>query len=340
MNTGRKVRVLVVDDSAMVREILSRELQRDPGIEVVGTAPDPFVARDKIVALKPDVLTLDVEMPRMDGLSFLDKLMQFHPMPVIVLSSLTQKGSKLAIDMLSAGAVEVLSKPGPAYSVGDMTAELAEKIKSASVAKVSRMASASVVCKALESTTNKVVAVGASTGGTQALQSFLTALPPDAPGLAIVQHMPEHFTRSFAERLNSLCRIEVKEAQTGDTIVPGRALIAPGNFHMLVKRSGATYVAEIKDGPLVSRHRPSVDVLFKSVAAYVGKNAIGVLMTGMGSDGALGLKEMRRCGAETIAQDEASCVVFGMPRAAIENDAAGHVVSLNSMAGEVLRLAV
>lgn len=334
---------MIVDDSAMVREILSRELQRDPMIEIVGTAPDPFVARDKIVALKPDVLTLDVEMPRMDGLSFLDKLMQFHPMPVIVLSSLTQKGSKLAIDMLSAGAVEVLSKPGPAYSVGDMTVELAEKIKSASHARVSRAVVKTVVRperRSLASTTNKVIAVGASTGGTQALQEFLTSLPSDAPGIAIVQHMPEHFTRSFAERLNGLCKIEVKEAVTGDTIVSGRALIAPGNFHMLVKRSGATYIAEVKDGPLISRHRPSVDVLFKSVATYVGNNAIGVLMTGMGSDGAEGLKEMRRCGAETIAQDEASCVVFGMPRAAIEIDAASRIVPLNAIADEVLRLAV
>lgn len=340
---NKKIRVLIVDDSAMVRQILTRELARDPDIEIIGAAPDPFVARDMIVALKPDVLTLDIEMPRMDGLSFLGKLMQYSPMPVIILSSLTGTGSAMALDALNSGAVEVMCKPGPSYSVGDMSIALAEKIKAASrvrvTGKVERAASP-VTRLALAKTTNKVVAVGASTGGTQALQTFLTALPAGSPGIVIVQHMPEHFTRSFAERLDSLCEIEVKEAETGDTVAPGRALIAPGNYHMLMRRSGANYIVDVKSGPLIGRHRPSVDILFKSVSTYAGSNAIGVLMTGMGADGAQGLKLMRDAGAETIAQDESSCVVFGMPKAAIDIGAASRVVPLDNIAREVLKLAV
>lgn len=339
---ARRIRVLVVDDSAVVREVFSRELARDPAIEVVGAVPDPYVARDEIVRLEPDVVTLDVEMPRMDGLTFLRKLMRHHPMPVIIVSSLTQRGGSLALEALESGAVDVMCKPGTAYSVGDMSIELREKVKAAVNARLrspSAAPAAPPTRLSLAKTTNVVVAIGASTGGTQALQAVLTAMPANAPGIVIVQHMPEHFTRSFAERLNSLCAMNVKEAEDGDTVSPGRVLIAPGNRHMLLVRSGAVYQVTVKDGPLVSRHRPSVDVLFKSVARYAGANAVGSILTGMGSDGAAGLKEMRAAGAETIAQDEASCVVFGMPKEAIKLEAAGHVASLDAMAGKILELA-
>ncbi|MBI5118465.1 chemotaxis response regulator protein-glutamate methylesterase [Candidatus Poribacteria bacterium] len=340
-----KTRVLIVDDSAVVREIFVRELSRDPAIEVVGTAPDPYIARDKIVKLKPDVLTLDVEMPRMDGITFLGKLMRYNPLPVIVVSSLTPKGGELAMEALQSGAVDVMCKPGAAYTVGDMSRELIEKIKAAARANVQALsARADESSKPAERlsmtlTTNKVVAIGASTGGTQALQQVLTAMPAGAPGIVIVQHMPEHFTRSFAERLNQFCAIEVKEAEDGDTVAPGKALIAPGNYHMLLRRSGAMYYAQVKNGPLVSRHRPSVDVLFKSVARYAGSNAVGVIMTGMGDDGAAGLQEMKTAGADTIAQDEASCVVFGMPKEAIALGAADHVLPLDRIPRKMLDLA-
>jgi two-component system, chemotaxis family, protein-glutamate methylesterase/glutaminase len=342
--TATRTRVLVVDDSPVVRQMLVRELSRDPEIEVVGTAPDPFVARDKIVELKPDVLTLDMEMPRMDGMTFLRKLMQHHPLPVIVISSLTPKGGALALEALDAGAIDVMCKPGVAYSIGDLGVELIDKIKAASrirVAKRTPSVSAPQARQrlAMTVTTNKVIAIGASTGGTQALFDVLTALPPTSPGIIIVQHMPEHFTKSFAERLNEHCAIQVKEAEDGDTVAPGKALLAPGNFHMLLKRSGAMYYVEVKQGPLVSRHRPSVDVLFKSVARYAGKNAVGVIMTGMGGDGAAGLLEMKNAGAETIAQDEASCIVFGMPKVAIEMGAANHVVSLHDIPQKMLMMA-
>ena len=338
------VRVLVVDDSALVREILTRELARDPGIEVVGAAPDPYVARDKIVKLKPDVLTLDIEMPRMDGLTFLRKLMRHYPLPVIVVSSLTKKGGELAMEALEAGAVEVMCKPGAAYSVGDMSVNLIDKIKAAARVRVTKgQAAAKPAGKrtrlAMTRTTNKVVAIGASTGGTQALADVLTALPANCPGIVIVQHMPEHFTKSFADRLNDMCAFEVKEAQNNDTVAPGRALIAPGNYHMLLRRSGAVYTVQVKGGPLVTRHRPSVDVLFKSVARFAGGNAVGVIMTGMGADGAQGMKEMHDAGAKTIAQDEASCVVFGMPKEAIALGGADHVVPLGSIPSRLLDLA-
>lgn len=336
--------MLVVDDSATVREVFSRELARDAEIEVVGAVPDPFVARDQIVLLKPDVLTLDIEMPRMDGLTFLRKLMRYYPLPVIIISSLTPKGGELALEALDIGAVDVMCKPGAAYAVGDMAIQLREKIKAAAMVRVEKREEPGGVSQApprlsLQKTTNMVVAIGASTGGTQALQSVLTALPANSPGIVIVQHMPEHFTRSFADRLNTLCAMEVKEAEDGDTVSPGRVLIAPGNFHMLLNRSGATYRVSVKSGPLVSRHRPSVDVLFKSVARFAGANAIGVIMTGMGSDGAAGLKEMRDAGADTVAQDEASCVVFGMPKEAINAGGAAHVVSLGSIPAKILELA-
>jgi len=339
-----KTRVLVVDDSAVVREIFVRELSRDPGIEVVGAAPDPFVARDKIVNLKPDVITLDIEMPRMDGITFLRKLMQYHPLPVIIVSSLTPQGGRLALEALEAGAVEVMNKPGTSYTVGDMSVELIDKIKAAVRAKIRVRAAAAPVSytakplQALTKTTNKVLAIGASTGGTQAIQRVLSAMPLNAPGMVIVQHMPEHFTRSFAERLDEICSIRVKEAENGDTVVPGKALIAPGNYHMLLNRSGANYYVQVRNGPLVSRHRPSVDVLFKSVARYAGGNAVGVIMTGMGGDGAAGLLEMKSGGAATIAQDEASCVVFGMPREAITLNAADHVVPLDQIPRRILEL--
>jgi two-component system, chemotaxis family, protein-glutamate methylesterase/glutaminase len=338
------VRVLIVDDSAVVRHILARELARDAEIEVVGTAPDPYVARDKIVELQPDVITLDLEMPRMDGVTFLRRLMHYRPMPVIIVSSLTPKGGQVALEALDAGAVDVICKPGSSYSVGDMSVELIDKIKAAASAKVCRRVDVAIRarpirCEAMSRTTNKVIAIGASTGGTQALQAVLTAMPPNTPGIVIVQHMPEHFTRAFAERLNMLCAIQVKEAEDGDSVIPGRALIAPGSRHMLMRRSGARYYVEVRDGPLVSRHRPSVDVLFKSVARFVGPNAVGAILTGMGADGADGMLEMHRAGSATIAQDETTCVVFGMPREAIARGGVDHVLPQDAIAAKLLKLA-
>jgi two-component system chemotaxis response regulator CheB len=317
------IKVLVVDDSALVRRVLGEELARDSEIQVVGTAPDPYVARDKIVELAPDILTLDIEMPRMDGLSFLRKLMKFHPMPVIVVSSLTSKGGEMAMEALELGAVDVMCKPGAAYSVGEMSQELVKRIKVAARRKFtqpivrdysSERASSSV---ALTKTTLKIVAIGASTGGTEALKDVLLRYPPNAPATVIVQHMPEKFTKAFADRLNTICAVEVREARDGDTLRPGLVLIAPGNQHMLLNRVGGVYSVQVKDGPRVHHQRPAVDVLFKSVAKFAGKNAIGVILTGMGADGAEGMLEMHTAGAYTIAQDEASCVVFGMPKEAI-----------------------
>lgn len=344
MPAGRKIRVLVVDDSAVVRQILTQELQRDPDIEVVGAAPDPYVARDKIVSLKPDVLTLDVEMPRMDGIAFLRKLMHYQPMPVVVVSSLTAAGSQLAMEAFEAGAVEVMCKPGSAYTIGDTALELIDKVKAAAVARhvVTPALAAEVHPPAparhsLAQTTNKIIAIGTSTGGTEALRFVLSRLPADMPGIVVVQHMPKEFTNAFAQSLNRQSKLEVKEAAEGDTVTPGKVLIAPGNMHMLLRRSGAVYIARIKEGPHVNRHRPSVDVLFKSVAQFAGANAVGVIMTGMGNDGAAGLKEMHDAGARTLAQDEASCVVFGMPREAIKLGAADEIVSLDRIPQAILR---
>ncbi|MFP4191094.1 MAG: chemotaxis response regulator protein-glutamate methylesterase [Candidatus Hydrogenedentota bacterium] len=339
----RPVRVLVVDDSALVRRVLTAELDRDPGLTVVGSAPDPYVARDMILSHQPDVLTLDIEMPRMDGITFLRKLMRHHPMPVIVVSSLTPKGGELAMEALEAGAVEVMCKPGSAFSIGDNAEELCFKVKAAATVRVKSLhgsagSSPRAATRAMTKTTHKVVAIGASTGGTQALQEVLTAMPPNAPGIVIVQHMPEHFTRAFAERLNNICAITVKEAESGDIISPGKALIAPGNFHMTLRRSGAQYLVDVRSGPLVGRHRPSVNVLFKSVAKFAGKNAVGVLLTGMGADGAEGLRMMKGQGAETIAEDESSCVVYGMPREAVKLGAANHITPLNKVTDTVLSL--
>lgn len=340
----KQIKVLIVDDSAIVRKIFSQELSKHNDIVVVGTAPDPYVARDKIVNLKPDVITLDIEMPRMDGLSFLRKLMKYYPVPTIIVSSLTPANSEMALEAMEFGAVEVLAKPGGSYAVGDMSIQLAEKIRAAAHVRMSaptRIAapeSRSVASMALKRTTHKVIAMGASTGGTEALKSVLTQMPPNVPGIVVVQHMPPRFTTAFANRLNSLCQIEVREAKDGDAVLPGTALIAPGNFHMLLKRVGGTYYAEIKTGPLVFHQRPSVDVLFHSVARFAGANAVGIIMTGMGRDGAGGLLEMRKAGAHTIAQDESSCVVFGMPKEAIRAGAAEEVVPLAEIPNSLFKL--
>jgi len=340
---GNKIKVLVVDDSAVVRKVFKEELSRERDIEVVGTAPDPYVARDKIVNLKPDVVTLDIEMPRMDGLTFLRKLMAYYPLPVIIVSSLTREGSKLAMDALSLGALEVISKPSGAYSVGEMSLQLADKIRAvASVrVKTKKDGQENVQEKPIQAmlkTTNKMIAIGASTGGTEALKVVLTAMPPNAPGILVVQHMPAQFTASFAERLNELCALTVREAGDGDSLVNGLALIAPGNFHMLLRRSGARYYVEVKKGPMVHHQRPSVDVLLHSVAGQAGSNAVGAVLTGMGADGAAGLLKMREAGARTVAQDEKSCVVFGMPREAMRLGAAEKVVPLDRMAKSLLDL--
>ncbi len=344
LTINTNVRVLVVDDSAIVRKILSQELGRHSGIEIVGTAPDPYIARDKIVALNPDVLTLDVEMPRMDGITFLRKLMKHRPMPVIVLSSLTPQGGKTAMEALEAGAVEVMCKPGGSYSVGDVCNVLVDKIKAASRARLNHKQAAPGPVRpaarlSMAETTNKIFAIGASTGGVQALTCVLSSLPGNAPGTVVVQHMPAHFTTSFAQRLNGECAVTVKEAQDGDHVVSGRVLIAPGGLHMLLQRSGANYFVSLRDGPAVCRQKPSVEVLFKSVARYAGANAVGAILTGMGDDGATGLLEMRQAGAHTVAQDEQSCVVFGMPKEAIARGAAEKIVPLNRIAETLIQCA-
>jgi len=337
------IRVLVVDDSALVRRVLSEELSRFPDIQVVGTAVDPYMARDRIVELKPHVLTLDVEMPRMDGLSFLAKLMKHHPLPVIVVSSLTPEDSENALRALQLGAVEVIPKPGSQFTVPDVGRRLVRAIRAASVAKVKRVqetkreeGTPTPLPRNLE-TTHKVLAIGASTGGTQAIERLLRDLPPNTPGTAIVQHMPPGFTTSFAERLDRICPMAVREARNGDILAPGLALIAPGGHHLLVERSGARYHVKVKSGPPVNRHKPSVDVLFQSLASSAGANAIGVILTGMGADGAKGLAELRRSGACTIAQDEDTSVVFGMPKAAIDLGGAGEVLPLQEIPRGVLR---
>ncbi len=338
-----KIKVLIVDDSAIVRKILKQQLDKCEDIEVIATAPDPFIARDKIVELKPDVITLDVEMPKMDGITFLKKIMQYYPMPVIILSSLTPQGSKTAMEALSAGAVEVISKPGSSYTVGQACENLIEKIRIASKANIKKtvnLDNSDSKPLHMAETTNKIFAIGASTGGVQALTSVITRLPSNAPGTVIVQHMPAQFTSSFAERLNGLSAVHVKEAKNGDSVIPGQVLIAPGGFHMLLQRSGANYYVAIKDGPNVCHQKPSVEVLFNSVAKYAGANAVGAILTGMGNDGAKGLLSMRQNGAHTIAQDEASCIVFGMPKEAIKENAAEKIVSLNNIPQALLNFAV
>jgi two-component system chemotaxis response regulator CheB len=332
-----------VDDSAIVRKVLTEALSAEADIEVVGTAPDPFVARDKILSLHPDVLTLDIEMPRMDGLTFLKKLMHYHPMPVIVISSLGAASSRVALEALEFGAIDVLAKPGGPHSAGELRFHLASKIRAAKIARLKTPAQP--VAPAAPPTgaplpqpfpPSAVIAIGASTGGTEAIQKVLVELPGNCPGVVITQHIPAVFSRSFANRLNDLCAIRVREAEDGDKLEPGLALVAPGNFHMLVHRSALGYRVEVKDGPMVCFQRPAVDVLFHSVARSAGPSATAAILTGMGSDGAQGMLAMKKAGARTIAQDEASCVVFGMPKEAIRLGAVDRVLPLASISGAIL----
>lgn len=343
-----KLKVLVVDDSAIVRQTLTEILLSDPEIAEVVSCQDPFYAAEKMKSFVPDVITLDVEMPRMDGITFLKKLMSQHPVPVVMCSSLTSENSLTLVKALEYGAVDIIQKPkvGTKNFLEESKVIICDAVKAAAKASVKKLSAvnrqpppkltADVIMpkrtnSSMVETTEKVVLVGASTGGTEALTVFLQAMPPDSPGIVIVQHMPENFTASFANRLDSICRISVKEAENGDTVLRGRALIAPGNRHMLLKRSGARYYTEIKDGPLVSRHRPSVDVLFRSGARYAGANAVAVIMTGMGDDGAKGMAELKEAGAYTVAQDEATSVVFGMPKVAIESGAVQKVLPLDNI---------
>jgi two-component system chemotaxis response regulator CheB len=354
ITTKGKIKVLIVDDSAVVRQTLQEILSSDPQIEVVATAGDPFIAADKIKEHVPDVITLDVEMPRMDGITFLQKIMSQHPIPVVICSSLTGDGTETTLKALEYGAVEIITKPrmGTKQFLEESRVRICDAVKAASVSRVKKITrtkleiqpklTADAVIekprsKAMVQTTEKVVVVGASTGGTEALRIFLEALPLDSPGIVIVQHMPENFTKAFANRLNGLCKVTVKEATDNDTVIRGQALIAPGNHHLLLKRSGARYYVEVKDGPLVCRHRPSVDVLFRSAARYAGKNVVGVIMTGMGDDGARGMLELKEAGAYNIAQDEASCIVFGMPHEAIKRGGVDKIMHLEKIAHEVIR---
>ncbi len=339
------IKVLIVDDSALMRQLLTKILESDPGLKVVGTAGDPFVAREKIIKLSPDVLTLDIEMPRMDGLTFLEKLMRGHPMPVIMISSLTSKGADTTLRALSLGAIDYVSKPKLDVSNGtiELAEEIVAKVKAAAKAKV-RCAKATVAAPVPSagkvyqfSATHKVVAVGASTGGTEALKDLLSPLPADFPGIVIVQHMPEAFTSQFAQRLDSLCKIRVQEARDGDRILPGHALLAPGGHHMAVVRKGMEYAVRIYRGERVNRHIPSVDVLFSSCARSLGRNAVGVMLTGMGADGSRGMLEMKQADAFNIAQDEATCVVFGMPREAIQIGAVDQVLPLGRIPDALLQ---
>jgi two-component system chemotaxis response regulator CheB len=349
----KKFKVLIVDDSAIVRQTLKELVESDPDLEVMATASDPFIAAEKIKNEVPDVITLDVEMPRMDGLTFLQKIMSQHPIPVVMCSSLTGGGSQTALRALEYGAVEIIEKPrlGTKRFLEESRMRICDAVKAAALTRVRKgtalrriepkLTADAVLAKptsrALIKTTEKVVVVGASTGGTEALRIFLEKLPVDCPGVVIVQHMPEKFTATFSERLNSLCQVSVKEAADNDTVLRGRVLIAQGNRHLLLKRSGARYYVSVKEGPLVSRHRPSVDVLFRSAARYAGANAVGVILTGMGDDGARGMLEMKEMGAYTIAQDEATSVVFGMPQEAIKRGAVEKVLPLEQITAEVLR---
>lgn len=352
-----KIRVLTVDDSALMRQMLAALLSRDPEIEVVGSAPDPFIAREKIKALNPDVLTLDVEMPKMDGLTFLEKLMRGRPMPVVMVSSLTEAGCQTTLRALELGAVDFITKPKIDLREGmeEVAQDLIAKIKAAALSKVKAWgvgrgapgegasstrrtphALSLLTSSAMIKTTDTIIAIGASTGGTEALRAVLEVLPPNTPPIIVTQHMPERFTRTFADRLNTLCRISVKEAEDGDSVLPGHALIAPGNYHMTLVRSGARYSVKLNQDPPVNRHRPAVDVMFDSVARYAGANTIGVILTGMGGDGARGMLAMKQAGAFNIAQDEASCVVFGMPKEAIKLGAADKILPLEDIPAAIL----
>ncbi|MBI3602997.1 MAG: chemotaxis response regulator protein-glutamate methylesterase [Nitrospirae bacterium] len=342
-----KIRVLIVDDSALMRQVLTELLSQDPEIEVVGAAADPYIAREKIKALNPDVLTLDVEMPRMDGLTFLEKLMAGHPMPVVMVSSLTEAGCQTTLRALELGAVDFVTKPKIDLRDGleAQAQELAAKVKAAAQVHVrsrgpavsSRdVAGTRVTLTAMIKTTDTIIAIGASTGGTEAIRELLEVLPPHTPPIIITQHMPEKFTKAFADRLDKLCQITVKEAEDGDSVLTGQALIAPGNFHMTLQRSGARYCVRLNQDPPVNRHRPSVDVMFHSVAQYAGGNSVGVILTGMGRDGAAALLEMKQAGAYTIAQDESSCVVFGMPNEAIKLGGVDKILPLAQIPSSVL----
>jgi len=348
-----KVKALVVDDSALVRQTLSDILSSDPRIEIMATASDPYNAAEKMKYEIPDVITLDVEMPKMDGLTFLKKIMSQHPIPVVICSSLAGKGTETAMKALEYGAVDIIHKPslGTKQMLTESSTIICDAVVAAARVKAKKksldsplatpkLSADAVIAKpkpdAVLQTTEKVVVVGASTGGTEALKIFLEALPADCPGIVIVQHMPEGFTAAFSKRLDGLCQVSVKEAANNDTVLPGHVLIAPGNRHLMLKRSGARYYVEIKDGPLVSRHRPSVDVLFRSAARYAGRNAIGVIMTGMGDDGAKGMREMKQSGAYTIAQDEKSCIVFGMPAEAIKLGGVDKVLTLGAISREIM----
>lgn len=343
----KKIRVLVVDDSALVRRMLTDMLQQDPGIEVVGTAHDPHIARDKIKQLNPDVLTLDVEMPRMDGVTFLRNLMRLRPMPVVMVSTLTQKGSEVALDALELGAVDFIAKPKVdiAHAFGDYAEEIITKVRMASNARVrtpitcSKRQSADVILPEIKvkhlKTTDQLIALGASTGGTEAIREVLTIMPADSPAMVITQHIPEAFSKSFSERMNSCSQLTVTEACDGEQILPGHVYIAPGNRHLLVIRDGARYRCRLSDGPPVNRHRPSVDVMFRSVAQNVGPNAIGVILTGMGADGARGMLEMKQAGSQTIVQDEKSSVVWGMPGEAVKLGCVDVVVPLRNVAMKI-----
>jgi len=344
-----KTKVLIVDDSALIRKVIGESLKFDDGIEIIGSAPDPFVARDMIIELNPDVITLDLMMPKMDGLTFLRKLMRHYPLPVIIISSLTESNSQLVLDAMKYGAVDVMDKPGKDFSVEDFGITLADKIKAAAEIKKPQMDNVSdepvvqitplpVVHRA-RSSFNKIVAIGASTGGTRALENILQRIPAECPPIIVVQHMPEVFTKSFAMRLDDLCEMEVKEAEQDDPVIPGRVIIAHGNYHMVLARNGSDYKVVLKSGPLVSRHRPSVNVMFKSVAEVAGDKAVGVILTGMGDDGAKGIKLMHDKGAVTVAESEESCVVFGMPREAIECGGIDHIVHLDYIAGKIMALA-
>jgi two-component system chemotaxis response regulator CheB len=362
-----KVRVVVVDDSALVRSLLASLIDAQPDMECVGAANDPYMAREMIRNLNPDVITLDVEMPRMDGLDFLEKLMRLRPMPVVMVSTLTERGAETTLRALELGAVDFVAKPKIGISQGlqEMAAEIADKIRIAARARVARHAVARpappspsprpagaaatatagapplvkpVPIAYSRSSTEKIVAIGSSTGGTEALREVLTALPADCPAVLVTQHMPPGFTRSFADRLNALCRMHVKEAEDGERILPGHVYVAPGGRHLSMARSGANYVVSVDDGPAVNRHKPSVEVLFRSVARHAGRNAIGVMLTGMGRDGAEAMKEMRDAGAHNIAQDEATCVVYGMPREAVAAGAVHEVLPLPRIGAQILAM--
>jgi len=342
-----KIKVLIVDDSAIVRKILSDELSKDPDIDVLGTAPDPFVARDKILELEPDIITLDIEMPKMDGLTFLQKIMKYKPTPVIIISSTTKNSSINALKAFEYGAVDVLAKPGGAFSVGEMRHQLIEKIKGAYKASIKKpfdihnvnKSKDTIIDKNIKPYNNfKLIAIGASTGGTEAIKEVIYRLPKNSPGVVIVQHMPPKFTRSFAERMNSECELDIKEAENRDIISKGKVLVAPGDYHMIVRKSHLGHFVELRDGPHVNHQKPAVDVLFNSIAACCAKDTIGVILTGMGRDGANGMLEMKRTGSINIAQDENSCVIFGMPKEAINNGSVDLILPVDRITKHIVKL--